>query len=564
MSQTLRAIGCAGFLLGLALLLQASDVRPAFADDGLCVDLAADGAESEIPADVHCIVRARATIGGRAYVFAEFVGFTSRRGIDHVAIAREAVERSQPVYDPHFRLTPATIFFGNSPASGGDASLTNGLEDACVVYIDDSALDGADADPSAENELRRTIAHELFHCSQDAHPILAIAGNSREEDGWWIEGSAEYFAGLAIPESLPGRAFYDEFVAKIFSAPLYTLDYDGYVFFAFLGRERGTGAVVALLNSVTAASGETSEQSVLQSIPDFDRLLNEFARATFDGMQDESGRPLPIEPPDVDVTPLTRSVRVPRHVIPFAFGARRFSAPGNSQYLFETPEFDGPLNAALAHTPGAWRDLPTRLGSCQHETDAIVVYTSTSRRGPAEATFPIVSEPSERLADCACPIGAWMVPTSYMSDFAASINHTVTEFGSTRLTFNGNGTATWEARGIVSQYEIPNSGGAVNTIVRDYDTSWSWHVENGNLYMIQNEMTIRETSMHTMGGEAPVVRGPRERVLSPDASSGWARPFECVGGELRIGRPIRLLRSSRTGLFDPNERDYPHWGTFVH
>lgn len=563
MSLIVRGLTSACFLLALTATLSTSDIRPAYADDGLCADFALDVAEEEIPVGMHCNVE-RATIGGRVYIFAEFLDFRSpTRGLDHIRLAREAVERAQPAYDPHFRLPRATIFFGNAPASGAVAvGITHGDATDCVIYIDNGALAGLEATDSAANEFRRTVAHELFHCSQDAHPILAVAYNSNEEDRWWVEGSAEYFAGLAIPESQPGLAFYGGFVEAIFNHPLYSIGDAGYVFFAFLHRERGVEAVVALLNNVERRSGEVSEQTLLQSIPDFDRLFNQFARKLYDGLEDESGRRLPIYPPESPVVELTGDVRVPKDILPFTFNARTFHAAENSRYRIEPAEYDGPLQAALADTPGEWRELTTHIGSCRRETDAVLVFTSTSRRaGPARAVFPVFSEASARLSDCQCPIGTWSIPSGNMWEFRASINHTLSGYGSAYIIFNSDGTATFHATNVESSYEIPNSGGATNTISRDYEANWTWRVEGNLLFMIQNNMTITETVTDRMPGAAERVRGPRTRVLPPDATSGWGRAFSCVGGSLRIERPARRLGGLPGGA-RPRENDYPHWGTY--
>jgi hypothetical protein len=559
-----RLLAC-GALLAVAALL-AADIRPASADDGLCITYAAEGAEEEIPAGVRCIIRDAPTIGGRDYIFAEFVDFRSpARGLDHIAIAREAVARSQTIYDAFFPLPRATIFFGAAPASGSDdLGITNGTADNCVVYIDDGALAGLEAGDSAANQLRRTIEHELFHCSQEAHPTLSRAVYSRAEDGWWMEGSAEYFAGLAISEALPGSPFYGGFVAGIFAQPLYSLDYNGYVFFAYLGRTRGTEAVVSLLHNVDTTHGETSEQTLLQSIPDFDRLFNQFARALFDGLQDETGRMLPIEPPDVDATVLTGDTRVTRNVIPFAFGARRFSAEENSQYRFDAPEFDGPLEASLADTPGAWRELPTRFGSCQHEADAILVYTSTSRRsGSQRATFPIFAEDSIRLTDCPCPIGAWTVSSENMQSMSPTERHQVTDPGRVSMVFSADGTAHFNVEGFVSRRteDVPGVGTAVTTIERDYVASWNWTVRDGFLIMNETEdMTITETQSASFGSTSR-TNPPRRRVVATNASSGRSRRFACEGNQLTIGPPVVSV-GSRTMENDARNLNYPHWGVF--
>lgn len=568
--RLLRTFLCIGFVA--AALLLTADVHSAHADDGLCVNLAPDETVQEIPADMHCTIRERFEVGGRQYVLAEFSDFRRAGRDEHIALARDIIQRAAPLYNNWFRTPDAIVFFGNEPASHAVAyGLTGGSRFGCVIYIDDLTLTSVDVGDSIANQFRRTIAHELFHCIQFAEDNMFSAMLEKEQDAWWVEGSAEYFAGLAFPESLPGNAFYADFTALIFEKPIYRLEESAYPFFAYLGRQRSPDAVVDLLRQILPTAGAASERATLQSVPGIDELFNEFNRALFDGLEDENGRPLPIEPPEVEAIALTESTRVTRPVIPYAFGAQRFTVAENALYSLETPEGDAAVQAFLADPPRAWRALPTRLGSCQHDSDGLMVYTSTADDdGPVETVFPIESEPSVRLADCQCPIGAWTVSAANMETMRASIRHQPTNPGRVSMVFSADGTARFEADGVVSRMTaaVPGGGGgtAETIIERDYSVSWNWTVRDGLLVMAQSEgMTITQTNTSIVSGaifgSARRTDPPDTDLLPLDASSGRSRRFTCEGNQLIIGPPVVRV-GSRTLDNDARALNYPHWGVF--
>jgi hypothetical protein len=47
---------------------------------------------------------------------------------------------------------------------------------------------------------RFTLAHELSHCFQDYYFHAAFEAGSLEASGWWVEGTAEWFASLVYPD----------------------------------------------------------------------------------------------------------------------------------------------------------------------------------------------------------------------------------------------------------------------------------------------------------------------------------------------------------------------------
>ncbi len=91
--------------------------------------------------------------------------------------------------------------------------------------------------------LRRTLAHELFHCAQES--VLQAQMRAAGSD-WWVEGSAEWFEDFVFPEhyrfantNVAVQAFHD----RSPTVSLLRMSYETVVFFAWLQQSRGPGAI---------------------------------------------------------------------------------------------------------------------------------------------------------------------------------------------------------------------------------------------------------------------------------------------------------------------------------
>jgi len=119
--------------------------------------------------------------------------------------------------------------------------------------------------------IRFALAHELFHCVQFATVREKMASSTNRGTaggGWWIEGTADWFADLAVPGTgvLAGRA--SDFDADASSLPLHSRSYDAVVFFAWLGSARGPASVVPFLRAMAASAGEGSQEAAMRSALD--------------------------------------------------------------------------------------------------------------------------------------------------------------------------------------------------------------------------------------------------------------------------------------------------------
>ncbi|HEU5017510.1 MAG TPA: hypothetical protein VFT69_06010 [Pseudolabrys sp.] len=112
-----------------------------------------------------------------------------------------------------------------------------------------------------------SIAHELFHCVQNAsvsRSRIATGGGGTETGGnWWIEGSAEWFSTLALPPgpTIPSRV--GAFDSRSPTTPLNRLSYDAYPFFAWLGEARGAEGVLPFLNRMATSRGDAAQHAAM-------------------------------------------------------------------------------------------------------------------------------------------------------------------------------------------------------------------------------------------------------------------------------------------------------------
>lgn len=129
------------------------------------------------------------------------------------------------------------------------------------------------------------IAHEIFHCVQTAN--LTPAQMSTGSDGlggggdWWLEGSANWFAALALPDPGPFAEYVDEFDAASDETSLSRMAYGAVVFFLWLGAEDGPSGVLPFLRNMAGERSDAAQHAAMSSAMNQERWLD-FAQAYLD------------------------------------------------------------------------------------------------------------------------------------------------------------------------------------------------------------------------------------------------------------------------------------------
>jgi len=406
-----------------------------------------------LPEGETCIERERFEIDGRQYVFVDVVGYDRSYADRQFALARDTVWRAVTLYARWFEVPDALFIFGRAPDAAAQAE-TVGERFACIVRVDDIALRQGIAGDSSEDQFRRAIAHELFHCVETHDPTL-----DNDYVVWRDEGAAEYFAGLAVPDSLPGPQLYAEFDGLIGETPLHRVEFNGYPFIAFLGNDGGPEAVIAFLRAARATPGEAGALAHLAYYPGIADLFHRFARAWADGgLRDDQGRPLPLGPPPSAVFRVEHAQSFETEVLPFTIWTQPMTLAAMMAWKFPAPDFDG--RAALAEGIGLWQDLEATVDACRGDADVLLLATTTAPAdSPIDVTFEI-EEREELARNCPCPEGYAMLAGAELA---------ATGFG-------GTGVGSFEGGSVVLRFA---PGGAASATFNDI----VYYVDEGAIRM---------------------------------------------------------------------------------
>jgi hypothetical protein len=150
-----------------------------------------------------------------------------------------------------FRITSPMMrieVIAQSPAGTlrlADASQVTAADGSiiCRVRIYANRFERADA----ANQF--TLAHEIGHCFQYA-VRGTISDFAVEENGWWIEGNAEWLASqVYAPAGDRMRSTLADLYSTVATTP-YGMDYDNFWFWEFITHRAGSGVVAEMLRDL--------------------------------------------------------------------------------------------------------------------------------------------------------------------------------------------------------------------------------------------------------------------------------------------------------------------------
>ncbi len=202
-----------------------------------------------------------------------------RRGVERSGRALQQIEDFD-LYDttilisrPRVRVTDPQVRGGYSDAWTQLGRTSEGNTECHITLF-------ARTDSTAE-EAQYAVAHELFHCVQNAEGtgVQAQMATAQALGAWWAEGAPEWFAAFAIgpqPRWRRGPQF-DEAVAD--RRPLYTMTYQAAVFFYWLHQTQGgPDAIIPFMRRMAINEGAPAQQEAMQAVLSQDRWLD-FAKA---------------------------------------------------------------------------------------------------------------------------------------------------------------------------------------------------------------------------------------------------------------------------------------------
>lgn len=556
------------FLLAFAAFASAS---PAAAQDPKCADLlpiAPEGAGLPVElADTYCVEQDRFAAAGRQFLVADVAGFDPEGAALRVGAVREAIERAAALYAEVLSVPDTLVIFGSfpsldllSPGGGSVLAVTLGDAESCVIIMEKSAIhtgrDGVD-----RNDLMRTVAHELFHCVQ------------RTDDGldnaywpWRDEGTAEYFASLAIPEAA-FNPVYGGGLPRLIEVPLDELDESAAPFFYYLGRERGRGAVVAFLQASSRDHSPEGAVASLRAIPGVDVLFHDFARDWLNGfLTDVDGTQLDLPVPSFAEAPLVAAAQELDlgAVYPFMVAARRYVFARGMAWEISAPADADALGGFRYADDGEWSTLPATIDVCE-ERDGVILVTLAADSIELREQKVTVSERRDRNP-CACPLGTWSIGAEALRGTpAARMMPGDLLGGSISLAFGADGTAqaTYHALTFESPIDPTSS---IRTILNG-TIGWTWRRSPWDERLgggpaptgVDDAMMIERTTT-TVSAAWTVQFWGRDGMISERT-----RPFRPDGGSVSLmpaiceGETLRLAPNAAT----PFDAGPPWTGTFA-
>jgi hypothetical protein len=140
--------------------------------------------------------------------------------------------------------------------------------------------------------LYHVIAHEIFHCVEEASLSAEQFATLHQLGAWWGEGAAHAFGAVAARE----RSRYDH-TASFATAvrnrqPLYEMSYDAIIFFFWHNQEKGLDQLMPFLGRMAGAGDAAAQMRAMNSALSDDDWIS-FAEAFDDGrIRHPDGLPL--------------------------------------------------------------------------------------------------------------------------------------------------------------------------------------------------------------------------------------------------------------------------------
>jgi hypothetical protein len=372
-----------------------------------------------------------------------------------------------------------------------------------------------------------TLAHEIFHCVQ--YETWPDTANLPEAD-WWAEGSAEFFANLALPGSTSSNGWLTSYDNRSIAEPPTAMAYENLVLFSWLAQRGGPGAVPAFLSQMRAGD----QLAVLREVLPLADWTG-FVETWLDG-----GIALPggvaIEPsPAFSAegrfdSPIVLELNAQPYVI------ERWDMTFVEDKLFEL-EYGvtgGAMQAAMKETGSgdAWAAPPPKIDTCEAERRHILYHTSTD--GPASATLKIDTDEDTSGGAC-CLVGTWMPTPETLAGLAAFGNDVggpaVAAVGASMacdhvggdwlLSFGRDRTGSIAFDGHSTRCTARAQGGAMsNTGTRTGHTDFAWLVRG------EGNASVRYTG-HEVGWTHVLKIGPVSQTVagSDDGPSSMASGF---------------------------------------
>jgi hypothetical protein len=271
---------------------------------------------------------------------------------------RRGVERSAAALPSVGALAPAdvTIWISHllpNPEAPSDAD--DFEQDGQMWIVEDGCLMALYPANTGRRGLAFTAAHEFFHCVQGREFPDKYAGRA---SSWWSEGSAEWFANLALPGTGRSDGFVLEFDSDSRDTALTAMSHESVVFFFWLAEAHGAEAVGRMLQAMPADGGEQGQQAALASFlgaPEWQRFAEAYIAGDIRQPGGRSPRSSPF-PGDIYVWENGRTHTLSAAPFVLARAQLEFSCG-----IWAVTEDDARGTRAFRASRSRWQSLPARI-----------------------------------------------------------------------------------------------------------------------------------------------------------------------------------------------------------
>ncbi len=436
-------------------------------------------------------------------------------------------------------IAPVTVLFTDlGPPHGEDAHAdiphTPGLAQECAITFYKSR-EGLTLD-----QFVFTYAHELFHCIQFKTWLNQMGA---ADSSWWSEGTAEYFAYLAVPSHSGDDGYITDFDTLSQTRSLLQMTYENAAFFAWLAQA-SPAAIHTFIDRMPAGGG--SQLAALQNAVPPEQWVA-FEEAYLDReIVLPGGRPLPSNPSPGGTLTISGTRSLALQAQPYV--VERVSLVFQRGHNYELVFQDQPGDARIRwkeSDAGAWQEPPAAVPACDIEMRKRMMWGTTS----SETAGHMVVKVREGAADtCSCVPGSWNLSSASLQTNVQAIspreNRCTFEGGTLQITFNqdadsgGRATGIYAINGVTWTCVHPDSG-TTRTVVTGTD-GINWASVQSVLFLGFQNVAHAVGTVHTesrgrdgstSSHDAPLV--PAYSALGPFLGGR----FRCAGNLLHIDPP---------------------------
>lgn len=286
---------------------------------------------------------------------------------------------------------------------GGTATVTAQWDMETVVGCPISIFGNAWG--SSPEAFEQIVAHEAWHCVQhyDGYPMAVPDGTA-----WYREGGAHFFSNVVYPSHDYEWGTIDTFDYRSTFRPLHELSYDAWMWWQYLGRQRGERYVADLHRSMMEAGG--NGVALIDGLDEtFHNFVVEFAAGN---LKDQDGKSLPRArryitiDPDVSKNDAGRKIEMKanRYV-----GAKFHLAYAKELRVFQTDA----TSTGGRYSSAEWEErlsLPSWQGvapEVRSKCDDRSRYAFVGTSFVGDQTFTVQIDKVEEAACDPCVLGTW-------------------------------------------------------------------------------------------------------------------------------------------------------------